>query len=48
MQNAVALASSEKAKQLAAATADDQLEGGKRRAEADAQSDDRFVPVRRP
>jgi len=46
MQNAVALASSEKAKQLAAATADDQLEGGKRR--ADAESEDRFVPARRP
>jgi regulator of protease activity HflC (stomatin/prohibitin superfamily) len=46
MQSAVALASSEKAKQLGASTADDQLEGGKRR--ADAESEDRFVPVRRP
>jgi len=47
MQNAVALASSEKAKQLAAASTDDQLEGGRRRADAEAQ-DNRFVPVRRP
>ncbi len=46
MQSAVALASTEKAKQLAAATTEDQLEGGKRR--ADAESEDRFVPVRRP
>ena len=46
MQSAVALASSEKAKQLGAATADDQLEGGKRK--ADAESEDRFVPARRP
>jgi regulator of protease activity HflC (stomatin/prohibitin superfamily) len=46
MQSAVALASSEKAKQLAAAATDDQLEGGKRRAEA--ESEDRFVPARRP
>ncbi len=48
MTSAAALASSEKAKQLAAATADEKLEGGKR-ASADAQSsDDRYVPVRRP
>jgi regulator of protease activity HflC (stomatin/prohibitin superfamily) len=46
MQSAVALAASEKAKQLAAATTEDQLEGGKRR--ADAESEERFVPVRRP
>jgi regulator of protease activity HflC (stomatin/prohibitin superfamily) len=48
MQSAVALASSEKAKQLAAASVDEQLEGGKRRADTDAQSDDRLVPARRP
>ena len=46
MQSAVALAASEKAKQLAAATTEDQLEGGRRKAEA--ESEDRFVPVRRP
>jgi regulator of protease activity HflC (stomatin/prohibitin superfamily) len=50
MQSAVALAASEKAKQLGAATADDQLVGGKRRSDADAQSqtDDQLVPSRRP
>src|SRR5215831_4694933 len=42
MQNAVALATSEKAKQLAAASVDEQLEGGKRKADADAQSDEQF------
>ncbi len=49
MQSAVALASSEKAKQLAAASADEQLVGGKQKADADesAQSDDRYAPARR-
>src|SRR5437763_2042382 len=46
MQSAVALAASEKAKELGAPTADDHLEGGKRK--ADAESEDRFVPARRP
>ena len=49
MQSAVALAASEKARQLSAATTEDQLTGGAAsKRTSDADSDDRLVPARRP